>query len=345
MKNNGLIGILTLMVSFLLMAFLPACIERPEGVLSEDETIDLMVDMQITEAYLNTMGPSMSDSMRQAMAEGVLLQHGVSKKQLEQTLAYYGRNADEYYALFDKVNKRLDSKRKNLTGQMPTESTAENNIWPYSPFALFARNGSSDGLIFSLTGDALDPGEMLEWKMRLNNSGQGDALLGVEYGDGSSTYVKRSVGGMRNVKIDLQSDTGKVIKRVFGYFNVSKSSMPLWVDSIRLDRLPFDSVNYSKVRNQSRYYGAKNRPKEMKTDSVANPAPDSAAPQQEGDGQQQSDNQPAPPATAPGVQRSSAPAPQRPGNPVPADRRPPSSPMMPTGNEEPNRNFQKAPRF
>ena len=259
---------LLILATFFIMVF-SACIKRPKGVLSEKETIDLLTDMQLAEAYLNTSGPNTPDSVRKSLAEAVLLQHGVTKEQLELTLEYYGKNADEYYALFDKVNKRIDSKRKSLTGQMPTENLAENDIWPYSPFTLFMRNNASDGLVFSLTGDAVEPGERLEWNMRLNNNGQADALLGVEYGDGSSTYVKRNLGGSKNVNISLQSDTGKVVKRIFGYFNVSKASLPVWADSIRLVRFPYDSVSYSKLRGQNRYFGAKNRPVEQRKDSVA----------------------------------------------------------------------------
>lgn len=257
-----------ILLSVMLMTIFGACIKRPKGVLSEKETVDLLVDMQLAEAYLNTSGPTISDSLRNSLADGILLQHGVTREQLEKTLEYYGKNADEYYALFDKVNKRLDSRQKHLTGVMPEENLNENNIWPYSPFTMFLTNNSSDGLVFSLTGDAITPGDYLEWKMRLNNMSPADALLGVEYDDGSSTYSKKSVSGSRNVEIELQSDTGKVIKRVFGYFNVNRSSLPVWADSIRLIKLPYDSVNYMKRNIQKRYYGAKNRPKPEKTDSV-----------------------------------------------------------------------------
>ena len=318
------------LVSLFLMTLLPACIERPDGMLSEDETVDLLTDMQLAEAYLNQVGPSMSDSARRAMAEGVLLRHGVTKDQLDKTLAYYGKNADEYVALFDKVNKRIDSRRNRLTGKISNESKAENNIWPYSPFALFSRNGSSDGIVFSLDGEAMDPGEQLEWKLRMNNNGQADALLGVEYIDGSSTYVKRSIGGNRNVKIDLQSDTGKIIKRVFGYFNVNRSVLPLWVDSISLMRMPFDSLNYSKGRGQSRYYGPRNRPKDMKPDTISTETPqtpDTPTPQSPNAPTPQTPNTPTPqPPNTQSPQRPNAPNSQRPGgNPFNPDG--PSSPV------------------
>lgn len=275
MRSEVLKRIMTLWLTVMVL-LMPGCIKRPKGVLSEKETIDLLTDMQLAEAYLNNKGPSIPDSVRKAIGEGVLLKHGVTREQLDKTLAYYGENADEYATLFDKVDKRIEARRKKLSGQMPTENISENDIWPFSPFTLFSRNQSTDGLVFSLTGDALQPGDRLEWKMRLNNIQQADALLGVEYVDGSSTYIKRNIGGSKQINITLQSDTGKIIKRIFGYFNVGRFSLPLWADSISLNRTPYDSTNYSKVNGQTPYYGPRSRPKRVVADTISTdtvPAP------------------------------------------------------------------------
>ena len=245
------------------------CIKRPKDILTEKETVDLLADMQLAEAYISSEGGMYNDSIRHAIGEGVLLKHGVTRAELERTLAYYGKNTDEYYKLFDKVNKRIESKKKEITGMAMESISTENNIWPFSPFTYFSPNNASDGLAFSLTGELLTPGEALEWKMRFNNNGIGDGLLGIDYSDGTSVYTKKSIGGSRQVKLELQSDTGKVIKRIYGYMNVNRSSLPLWADSISLITIPFDSTSYMRVNMQNRYYGPRKRPREEKKDTVA----------------------------------------------------------------------------
>lgn len=243
------------------MTLLPACDKRPDNVLPEKEMIDLLADMQLAEAYLRTSGPEVSDSMREAFPEAVLARHGVTYAEVDTTLAYYGRNADDYFALYDKVNKELTARRKKIDGNITVSDRAADNIWPYQMMTMFAAGNATDGLIFSIKPDGITPGERLEWSMRISTQTAADGLLGVDYEDGSGTYIRRRLNGTRNISLQLQTDTGKNVTRVYGRFTVDRTRLPLWADSIVLTHAPLDSALYGNIYQQSRHYGLRKKNK------------------------------------------------------------------------------------
>lgn len=225
-----------------------ACNDRPDDVLSESETVDLLADLQIADAYVQMRGPNGRDVSPDQVTNGVLLAHNVTKEQLEATMAYYGKNIDDYSRLLEKVYKKIDQKKIKLTGIEKGE-TEGNDIWPYSPFAYIGSNSANSGLKFSFGAEGITPGENLEWKMRVHEGNVMDMLFGVEYDNGSSSIVKKS-SGTRSVSLTLQTDTALKPVRVFGYMNVDHFSTPVWVDSIALVRTPFDSLQYSNIHRQ-----------------------------------------------------------------------------------------------
>lgn len=236
-----------------------ACDDRPDGVLSEGETVDLLADLQIAEAYNETPSARGSNPTNPRLQEAVLKAHGVSEEEFSNTMAYYGRNIDDYYKLFDKVEARIKKKGEKLTGKVQ-DTNEGNDIWPYSRMAYFNRNMATNGLRFSIEPGDLQSGERLEWKLNLTNPEGVDGIIGVEYTDGSASFTKRNAAGNKKFEISLQSDTAKVAKRLFGYITLQEHSMPVWADSIQLLRMPFDSIEYSKIRTQQKVKPLRPRP-------------------------------------------------------------------------------------
>lgn len=233
---------------FLLLAVLltlASCNRRPDGVLGEDEMTDLMVDMELADAYYNTA--AVHNVSKQVLVESVLAKHGVTHAQLDSTLEYYGRNMDDYYALYEKVERKLRIANNNGQENLNEEL---NDIWPYNRFAALFKGQTSDGIIFSIPADEIDPGSALEWGMRLSNAEGAELMLGVEYENGASTYLKKNSGGNRSLNISLQTDTGMTAKRIYGVMTVPQTALPIWADSIRLVKSDYDSLSYSKIRSQ-----------------------------------------------------------------------------------------------
>ena len=232
----------------LLCLCLTACDKRPEKVLSEGKLVDVMTDLEIADAYYNSGYSAKNRTYNlEEIKASVLKKHGVTGEELDSTIAYYGRNIDDYYRIYNKVEQKL--KKRNKSGDMEKE-VEENNFWPYSDYALLTRNQTSNGIVFSIPMNGMESGSSIEWRMRLTATEGAEAVLGVEYENGTSSIIKKSASGNKNFKIPLQTDTAEQVKRVFGVMSSSSSAMPVWVDSIRLVKMEFDSLNYNRINQQ-----------------------------------------------------------------------------------------------
>ena len=247
-------GILSALGALLLLA---GCNRHPKGILSEKEMIDLLTDMELAEAYAHTNDASADKINIEILEQSVLDKHGVTREQLDSTLSYYGRNLDEYYALYEKVENNLRAQSGRIQSE---ENKEEDDIWPYSRFTAMLPNQISDGIVFSFPAEGLNPGDRLEWKMRLSSQTGVDVMMGVEYDNGLTSMQKKNVSGTKNLELSFQTDTAHTAKRVFGTLTARQSSLPLWADSIRLVRAEFDSLNYSRIKNQRKVYPPQKKP-------------------------------------------------------------------------------------
>lgn len=251
--NNMLFAAGAMLVAAAVFA---GCSKRPSEVLSEKEMVSLMVDMQLAEAYSDMEYNTSHDTdKRKELAESVLAQHKVSREQLDTTLAWYGRNIDDYSDLFKKVDDELKSrKRAALNLGKEEEIVVANMLWPYGKNGIISQFGNSDAWVFSVPEPGLNKGDMLEWRMHVNGGSSLSGVLGVDYEDGTSEAVTSVFSGRPSLLLKLQTDTGKNVKRIYGTMRLkNKKDMPLIADSISLIKLAFDSLEFSKYRNQKKY--------------------------------------------------------------------------------------------
>lgn len=224
----------------LLMA---SCSNRPKGVLSDSKMEDLMVDLLIAEAYSqSTASDPMPDSIRNKLGEAVLVKHGVDRATLDSTYNWYAENMDDYYKLYDNVNRRL-SKLRTKTGGASFDNSS-NNLWQLPRHILFSPLAKSDVLVFELPSEGITRGDVLEWKMRFSSPVDATAMIGVDYSDNAGSIAESRLQSDRTLSITFQTDTAREVKRIFGSIRVKRSSMPAWADSIRIIKTPFDSMKY-----------------------------------------------------------------------------------------------------
>jgi len=233
------------------------CRKRPEGVLSDKQMVDLMADMQLAESYADYdySGPNLQ-IYRNGLAESVLVAHGVSREELDSTLSWYGRNLDDYTKLFEKVDKRIIEKRKIAlkTGDADLDVSQGDMLWPYTENGVISKLGSADGWVVSIPAPGLEKGDMLEWAMHFPVYATFVGVLGVEYEDGTGEAVSSNFTGGMSVNLRLQTDTGKIVDRIYGTMRLKEElKSSVFADSIRLRRLSFDSLEFKKYRNQKRY--------------------------------------------------------------------------------------------
>lgn len=249
MKSNHLKWFFSILVA----AFFLSCSDRPKNALSEKEMVNLLVDMQLAEAYENTLNTSNSKS-RLDLGKRVLEAHNISQESLDTTLAWYGRNVDDYAELYDKVDKEILKRKKKYTA-VEDAQTVSDDLWPYPEHLLFSSQSDDDTFSFIFPISDLEKGNSLHWNFYLPNSTGIKSILGVEYSDGRGEVIINNSNKSIN-KIEFQTDTAKEVKRIFGSIHIKDSkAFPVYIDSIALETTPLDTLIYkNKKRNQKTYH-------------------------------------------------------------------------------------------
>lgn len=245
-------------ITILLPMIGSSCSDRPKEVLSDKQMVELLSEMNLADAYKDNGSGQLPDSVRNNLGEGILAAHGYTYAQLDTTLKWYGQHLDKYYDLLDKVDKTLLVRQKRIDHKAGDKSSIDQqnsgeNIWVLSDHYWFSQLGNTSGMYFDIAGDQVEKGESLLWKFRVHNNGSVKVYLGVEYEDGSTSYTSGGNNGENQVKLTLLTDTLHKVKRIIGNIYVDRDRMPLWVDSIRMLRQPYDSIKYSSTHYQKVY--------------------------------------------------------------------------------------------
>lgn len=245
------------LMPLLALLLLCACANpRPGGILSESETVEILTEMMLADAYdQNPASKSLPDSVRKHMASGILAKYGVAQEKLDSTMRWYGANLDEYYLLFDKIDKNLTRLRKNLAKTSPEIKADDNNIWNLPDHLWFTPLGSGSAFVFELPGTAVTKGERLEFKMHFSKISEVQLTLGVDYKDETIGLSERTFRGDKSLSLILQTDTSKIVSRIFGTVMLKPNALPMYADSIKLLKSPWDSLEYSNQRYRRIFYG------------------------------------------------------------------------------------------
>ena len=256
MRFNATYIPVLILLSFAVCCF-SGCKSRPPKVIAEDEMVSLMADMQLAEAYASTQITGITSyEERKQLGKAILAQHGFTQEDVDSTLSWYGRNLDDYSELFEKVDLEINKRRKKLMANAESVKIDEDlfNLWPYPSHGIISDLGNTDGWIISIPVTDFNRGDRLTWSAFIPSSPNMKATLGVEYADGSAESTT-SVFSKPEIKIELQTDTGKIVNRVYGTLSYTDNrEKRIMVDSLKLIRSPFDSLQYRSIRSQKKFH-------------------------------------------------------------------------------------------
>lgn len=255
----------------LMVIALISCNNRPSNVLDEDKMVDLITDMQLAEAYSQyAVKGHRSDKDKFELGQSVLAYHGVTQEQLDTTLGWYGKNVDEYTMLFEKVDKEIikrKEKLRKLSGIQ--EDNGEDNLWNSFDHGVINNLSLNDGLLLSIEDPELEKGDRISWSFFLREAKNLQGMMGVEYSDGTSAAVLATPSNKNKFEIVFQTDTAKEVRRIYGSFSVKeRKELPLIADSIKVIRIPFDSLDYRGSRGQKKYGVMVGKKPELPKDTI-----------------------------------------------------------------------------
>lgn len=244
--------------------------------MSEKKTESVLVDIYLARAYLESEYTGIvPDSINDGVLNNILSSHGVTREKFDSTLSWYGRNMDLYAELLGKVGKTIEDRQRRASGSSSNEEDLKNDFWPYSRHTMILAGAGTNNFSFSLPM-SLQKGESVDWNFRVSSSNDTKVLLGVDYNDGTSSMLTRNLYGDRKVSISLQTDTSRTVRRIFGlYRSQSPLSAPVFIDSVTLRTVPFDSTSYYRISSQRNYWGPRKRIKksvESETEEMPNVA-------------------------------------------------------------------------
>ena len=243
-----------LIIIFFVLSLLAGCSKRPKGVLSEDKMVNLLVDMEIAEAYVNTQMSASSDE-KIKIGKQVLALHGVTEESLDTTLAWYGRNMDEYSELFEKVDKEIEKRREKYTDVPGQKPRASDNLWPYSEHLIISPLSGQEVYTFTLMSPETNKGDIIKMSFSLPNNTTLKGTLGVEYNDGYGEANIVNYSSKKNVEFALQTDSSKKVSKIFGILDVKDIKNPVYLDSIKIETEPIDSLSYRSKRRTQKSFG------------------------------------------------------------------------------------------
>ena len=249
MRNSRATYLLTAASAVGLLLGTAACHPRPDGVLDDDATASLLADMHVAEAYtmLGTSDyTSGSDSAKKVLRQSVLKRHGVDQATFDSTLSWYGHNLDKYEEMYEQVMVNIDRKQRDIAAAAGTgdDQVIGNSKWPY-PLQVRLQGGSESAATLPFRIDEpLSKGGRLTWEGKtVNAQGPMDVFLAVEYTDGTTAYITRTISGDGRQSVSLQTDSTLKPRRAWGYLR-TRQQAPLLLDSVTLQTLPLNSGNY-----------------------------------------------------------------------------------------------------
>lgn len=269
--------------SLLAFILLAACSKTPDHVISESKMADLMTDMQIAEAVADINRQEyLTDSAKLQLKRSVLAAHNVSEEQFDTSLVWYGHNLDIYKKVYDQVIKNLEERQKVLVaeaksaGEKLTLSGDSIDIWESGKCLIFdkKRMGETAQINFSMPADENTKiGDKFEWRFMLRNAtGNGEAMLAVNYADGSFDYSRKDIRPDETTTIKIQTDSTIAVTRIFGFMIYKMGDEDAtFADSLTLYRSRLDSEHY--VRFGSRRNIQKAAPIIEKSDTTAKDVP------------------------------------------------------------------------
>ena len=277
------ISLLLLMVTLSLIS----CGRTPHGVLSKSEMADLIVDLQIADAYIDSHGSEFpNDSSKQVLKQSIFKKHGITCPDYDSSLVWYAHNMEDYIRAHDlallKLKERYDKLAKNDHQKAPNRLEPElvdrpargsdlragkkhpkalkadasgdtADLWQGQRQYMLTRGARQGFIPFDVQPDSHNkPGDRYQLVYKLTRGNNNfKVCLNVDYTDGSTSQMARNTNLDGWVAIDVQSDTARQVRRIYGYLGYDiRQAGAAYVDSLMLLRTHYDPKNYLYINGQ-----------------------------------------------------------------------------------------------
>ena len=271
----------------LLALSLISCDRTPRGVLRMNEMADLIADLQVADAYMEShLDDFPNDSTKLVLKQSIFKKHGITRQDYDSSLVWYAHNMEDYIKAHDKalgkLQERHDKLTKDISKQHPPRPEADEasadaldkkrgagiphpqiakigakgdtaDLWQGERRYMLTQGARHGFIPFDVVPDAdKQSGDRYQLVYKLTRAGNNFKVsLNVDYTDGSTAQIARGTSNDGWVTVFLQSDTARQVRRVYGYvsYDIQHGGMA-YVDSLMLLRTHFNKSNYSFIGSQ-----------------------------------------------------------------------------------------------
>ena len=282
---------LSISLSLIVTLLLISCGRNPRGVMSINEMADLIVDLQLAEAYIDShIDDFQGDSSKQVLKQSIFKKHGITQQDYDSSMVWYAHNMEDYTKAYDKAVGKLKERYDKLDkggngndqpseilagpagepthGTTPRHTIVKDNrlkhlktdikgdsadIWEGNRCYTLTQGARRGFITFDLPPDANKrPGDRYQLAYKLLRGGnEFKVCLSLDYTDGGTAQISRSTNSDGWVAIDIQSDTTRQVRRIYGYVSYDiKRGHTAFVDSLSLMRTHLSSSNYGYIHAQ-----------------------------------------------------------------------------------------------
>lgn len=254
-------------VLLLSAAFITGCINRPEYVLSEEQMVDLLVDVHKSEGLMEVQHNTLTSAQQRDVMSTVLAKHNVSKERYDSSLVWYANNLKLLIRVYSHVDEELNKEFDFWGAEIAkirdfglSEAGDSVELWTQREYMILDKKLSVTSKTWTLTPDSnFVATDKLIWHARVLNLCKGQTITAAIAMDGgnennnrlapvaamqkSITYrqlnygtcditleveAPESVKDFPNTKLNLMLITDTL---------VNKHSTPVFIDQLSLTRI------------------------------------------------------------------------------------------------------------
>lgn len=164
---------------------LSGCINRPDYVLSEEQMVDLLVDVHKSEGLMDLQRNSLTTDQQRDVMSTVLSKHNVTKERYDSSLIWYANNLKllirVYSHVDEELNKEFDHWGEEIAkirdfGISEAGDTVE--LWTQLKYQALDQRRNTMSRTWKLKPDSnYMSSDMLTWRMRILNLSEGQTLI------------------------------------------------------------------------------------------------------------------------------------------------------------------------
>lgn len=254
-------------VTYIIIIFIivmASCSRRPSYIIPERKMMDVLYDIQLSQAIFRNSGSFNSDEGKDALVEGVLKKHKITQAELDSSLVWYSDNIQYYMTITDTVSARLKKNSERFTA-LKNEFNAKTRNWDnYIIPPFFYLNKATPTLSFSIDSSKIQTIDIAKFNIKfdvqgLNENQDIEAAVFYKYKDTLVTTVL-PIDSNTHYRIVKPQLADSLLKSISGYIHMrngkAKWKMPdvllyniSYSDSIQMDSLNTQNESDPKSRD------------------------------------------------------------------------------------------------